>query len=282
MEDKSDMNNRAQDIEQLKKDKENLEWAIHKTNDMVKALYKELEKKNDELERLNQLKSDFVSIVAHELRTPIGIVREAMSQMGEGLLGPLSKDQAMITDLAIRTSDRLIKISNDLLDLAKIEAGKMELKFQETDLIRVADQVTAAFDRRIRQKGLEFKKNYSAGQVPAFIDPDKLTQVLTNLLGNAVKFTEKGWIELRIQEKEETIECSVLDTGPGMAAEDLPKLFDKFEQFGKPKASGEKGTGLGLSISKSIVEAHGGKIRAESTLGKGTRMIFEVPKQRRE
>ena len=175
MEDKSDMNNRAQDIEQLKKDKENLEWAIHKTNDMVKALYKELEKKNDELERLNQLKSDFVSIVAHELRTPIGIVREAMSQMGEGLLGPLSKDQAMITDLAIRTSDRLIKISNDLLDLAKIEAGKMELKFQETDLIRVADQVTAAFDRRIRQKGLEFKKNYSAGQVPAFIDPDKLT-----------------------------------------------------------------------------------------------------------
>ena len=268
----------AKEIARLKKELEDKEWASKKTNEGIKTLYKELEKTNRELKQLDELKTEFISVVSHELRTPLTTMREAVSLVLDGILGDISKEQNEVLSICRTDIDRLRRIIDNLLDISKIEAGKLKVKRELTDLVGLVKGVVATFQPQVKAKGLELKAVFSQEEIEVYADADKLIQVFTNLLGNSLKFTDKGFLEVGLSDKNDRVECYVRDTGRGIAKDDLPKVFGKFQQFGRKPGPGEKGTGLGLAISRGIVALHKGDIWVESAVGQGTRFLFTLPK----
>lgn len=275
-------------LEQLKDKESQLErvrfeleiqsWGLKKTNEGIRILYKELEKKNIELRQLDQMKSDFLSVVSHELRTPLATIKETVSQMLDGALGPTTPKQQEFLSMCLDNILRLVRIINNLLDLSKIEAGKTELKKRQVDMAELIKRVCLSFSSRLTAKKLAIRTRFSPESMDIYIDEDKVIQVLNNLIGNSIKFTKEGFIEVSAQDKGEFIECSVSDTGRGMSEDNLAHLFGKFEQFAQSTDPSEKGTGLGLAITKGIIDLHHGKIWAESRLEKGSKFVFTLPK----
>jgi signal transduction histidine kinase len=229
-----------------------------------------------ERKRLEQTKDEFVRTVSHELRTPMTIIREGVSQIQSELLGPISEQQKHVLNITLKGIDRLRRIIDNLLDIAKIEAGKLKLEKDKIDLVDLIKGVCVSFRTPIEKKGLELRSKVPDHEVYVSADRDKIIQVLTNLIGNAVKFTESGYIEVSLNEYEDFVECCVQDTGVGIQKENQLKVFDKFEQTSRQAGPGEKGTGLGLAISKNLIELHDGKIWVESEFGKGSKFIFTL------
>lgn len=290
-------------IENIKKKQARLESFSHGLEEKVKERTRELtetqeatlniledleeakevlEKSNKELKQLDQLKSDFISTVSHELRTPLSIIKEGVSLVLDRVPGDVNEKQQKILDISKFNIDRLARIIDSLLDISKIEAGKVELKRSLINISDVVKQVTDSFEIKIREKGLTLKLdiNKEAGKV--YADTDRISQVLINLIGNAIKFTSSGYIEVSCKDKNDVVVCSVKDTGSGILKDDLPKLFDKFQQFGRLAGAGEKGTGLGLSIAKGIMDMHNGSISVESEPGMGSCFTFILHKYTEE
>ncbi|MBT4540723.1 GAF domain-containing protein [Candidatus Woesearchaeota archaeon] len=239
---------------------------------------KELVEKNRELERMDRLKSEFVSNVSHELRTPLTSIKGYTKLLLGGKLGMLPENQMQCLNIIIEESDRLSRLINDVLDLAKLEKGKVKFKKEKMDIIIVAGDViktlaTLADDKDIKIH-LDVKKDIpkiSASQ-------DLIKQIFFNLIGNAIKFTPKdGNIYVIIELMDNFIKTTVKDTGIGVPKEVIPRLFDKFYQVDASMTRQYGGTGLGLPISKHIVDAHKGKIYVESEINKGSSFIFELP-----
>jgi signal transduction histidine kinase len=228
--------------------------------------------------RLEKLKDDLINTVSHELRTPLSIAKEAISLILEKVPGEINDQQTEILGIAQNNIERLARIINSLLDVSKIESGKVELKKEEVDLRNLLKMIALAFEAKAEEKGLDLRVKLPEKAILAYGDEDKLNQIFTNLVDNALKFTSQGFIEISAEEKEKAILCCVRDSGIGIAKEDLPKIFDKFTQFGRKDGPGEKGTGLGLSIIKGLVELHKGEIRVESEVGQGTTVAFSLPK----
>jgi len=231
-----------------------------------------------ERKEVEHIKDEFLSTVSHELRTPLSITKEGISLVLDQIPGKTNKEQNDILQTAQDNINRLAKIINDLLDVSKIEARKVELERKDVEVPVLLDKLSKMFKGSANERGVNLKFKSYQKNVKFYVDEDKIIQVFTNLIGNSLKFTEKGKIEIEVNDVGGDVECSVSDTGRGMSKEDLPKVFDKFQQFGRTSGPGIKGTGLGLSISKSIIEMHGGKIWVESELGKGTKFIFTLPK----
>ncbi|MFH1246046.1 MAG: ATP-binding protein, partial [Candidatus Omnitrophota bacterium] len=237
-----------------------------------------LDANNKRLLKLDRLKSNFVSMVSHELRTPLAITKEGIRLLLDKVPGKINKKQQEILVAANTHIDRLTRIINNLLDISRIEAGKVDLKRDQVNIIELVRGTARTFEPQIKDKGLQLRLDLPCGRMEGYVDADKISQTLINLLSNAVKFTQKGYIEISLKESINEIECMVADSGEGISTENLSKLFDKFQQFSRMKGCGEKGTGLGLSIAKEFVEMHKGKIWAESKFKKGTRFIFTLPK----
>ncbi|MFC1703902.1 PAS domain S-box protein [Candidatus Omnitrophota bacterium] len=278
-----DITERKRSEEELRKTKDELEIYVsnlNKTNESMKELYSKLEEQNKELKALDQLKSDFVSTVSHELRTPLTVIREGVSLINDKVLGEVSDQQSEILRDILESTDRLAKIINDLLDISKLEAGKIDLEQTEVDTASLIKKLVKDFQIKAKPKEITLKEELPEKVSYVFGDYDRLIQVLTNLVGNAIKFTpNKGTITIAAKESAaDMVEISVSDSGRGIAKDDASKLFDKFSQFGRTPGPGEKGTGLGLAIAKNIVELHGGKIWAESELEKGSTFFITVPK----
>ncbi|MDP8253958.1 MAG: ATP-binding protein [Candidatus Kaelpia aquatica] len=227
---------------------------------------------------VEQLKDEFISTVSHELRTPLSIIKEGISLVLDEIPGKINKDQKDILQTAKDSTGRLTKIINSLLDISKFEAKKVELERTDVKMSDLAGKVYDMFKNLIEDKGLSFTLKDLSEESMVYIDEDKVVQVFTNLVGNALKFTKQGKIDIIVKDVGSEVECMVFDTGIGIAKKDLPNVFNKFEQFGRTPGPGIKGTGLGLSISKNIVEIHGGQIWVESELGKSTKFIFTLPK----
>jgi PAS domain S-box-containing protein len=221
-------------------------------------------------------KTEFISIVSHELRTPLSIIKEGLSLVLDKIAGDITEKQEKILNTAQDNIARLSRLINNLLDISKIEAGKMELRSAKLEAVALTKQVIAGFEFKAREKNLDLRVNYPAEQIDVFADRDKVIQVLTNLINNSLKFTAQGHIEISARPVGEFIEFTVADTGIGISNIDLERAFGKFQQFGRVAGSGEKGTGLGLSIAKGIVEMHGGKIWVESEPGVGTKFHFTL------
>jgi len=229
---------------------------------------------------LDRMKSNFVASVSHELRTPLVAIEKSIALILGKTVGDVPPAQEQFLAIADRNLKRLSRLINDLLDLSKLEAGRMELKKENVIIERIFTEVMETLDTWAKAKSVELKKAAEEGlpEVPA--DPDRLTQVLTNLVGNAIKFTpQQGSITLKARLNKEAgcIEVRVSDTGIGISPENIPKVFDKFYQIGERVSTDISGTGIGLSIAKEIVELHGGKIWVESKKGEGTTFAFTLP-----
>lgn len=247
-----------------------------KANQAIKILSHELERKNEELNELDQLKSKFVATVSHELRTPLTIIDGAVSQVASEIYGPVNDEQRKKLEMALRASERLRGMIDELLDFAKLEARKVTLKKEKIDMVEIAREIHASFYPLIHEKGVELVTQCSSPVIALVADRNRVIQILMNLLGNARKFTSTGRINVRVNDFPDRVECTVSDTGRGIAEADLPKVFGRFQQFGESGHAG--GTGLGLSIVKELVELHGGTIGVESVVGKGTTFKFVLPK----
>ena len=231
------------------------------------------------LKEFDEKKSEFVSAVAHELRSPLATIRGGISLVLDGVHGKLNDNQERALTISKNNIDRLVRITNNLLDLSRIEAGKIEMHTEKFDLKALVEQIVEANQEMIKQQGLEIRTAFPAGPLEIEADPDLLTQVFTNLIGNACKFTDAGFVEMGIEDKGDAVRCWVRDTGIGISEEDLGRIFERFEQSSEARKSREKGTGLGLSIAKGIIELLGGKINVTSELGKGTEFSFMIPKK---
>ncbi|MCA9400135.1 MAG: response regulator [Candidatus Omnitrophica bacterium] len=230
-----------------------------------------------ERKRLELFKDELLSNVSHELRTPLTIIRESISQIIDGLLGEVNERQMDYLNKSLNNIDRLKHIINNLLDVSKIQEGKLELYKNETDLCGLVNEVYEYFLPQYEKQGLYLKKDLPPESVKVLIDKEKIFQVLNNLVGNAMKFTKKGGAMLSIRAESEFVKCCIADTGIGISQKDLPKMFTKFEQFGRIDGPGEKGTGLGLAIAKGIVDLHGGNITVKSQQGQGSNFTVLLP-----
>ncbi len=227
---------------------------------------------------LDEMKSQFVSNVTHELRTPIVAMQKAIAILQTPAAGQMNDQQQNFVGIVSRNLGHLSRLVEDLLDIAKIESGKMRFKSVPTRLDRVIMDACETLDTWAKSKDLKLVRDVEKGLPDLPMDPDKITQVLNNLIGNAIKFTPNGGqvtVKAVWNNEAKSAAASVTDTGVGIAQENLKKLFGRFEQFGDQ--TGINGTGLGLSITKEIVERHGGQITVESKEGKGSTFTFTLP-----
>ena len=227
---------------------------------------------------VDQLKDEFVSTISHELRTPLSIIKEGTSLILDGLVGAVSDEQAKILRIGRENIDRLAHIIDNMLDIANLDMGRVVLKKQRVNLTELVGKAIQPFEAKAREKGIELKLQLPETPVEAPADPQRLLQVLSSLLENAVRFTPKGSVEISVSAENDRVICQVSDTGAGISEEDLPKLFRRFQQFGRKYGPGEQGTGLGLAIAKQLVELHGGQMQVRSQLGHGTQIVFTLPR----
>lgn len=239
----------------------------------------EQKKAYKEMQEAVRIKSEFTSTVSHELRTPLAIAKEALSLLLREKVGKIFGKQREILSMANSNLDRLGTLINDILDFSKIEAGKMELHQELIDIIPLVEECCEEWKLEANVKKIKLESLMPPGPIRIYVDKIRLLQILSNLIHNAIKFsTEQGRVEVSLEERENFCQFSVKDTGPGIAQEDFPKLFQRFQQLGRNHGPGGQGTGLGLSIIKSLVELHGGQVRLESALGQGATFIFTIPK----
>jgi len=232
-----------------------------------------------ELKKLDQLKDEFLSTVSHELRTPLTTMKEFTSIISDEIPGKLTKEQKEYLDIIKGNIDRLTRLINNLLDISKIESGKIEPKKALVDITDLANSVISLLKLEMERKHIEFKTLFPTTALNVYADPDKVVQVFTNLIENAIKFTKEfGQITVEIKDVEKEAVCSVADTGIGIAPENLDKLFSEFQQFSREFGAGARGIGLGLAITKGLVEMHNGRIWAESKIDKGSKFTFTLPK----
>jgi signal transduction histidine kinase len=240
---------------------------------------RELETANDRLKELDQLKSDFVSNVSHELRTPLTAIKGAVDLLLREVPGPLNENQTHYLSRVRSNTQHLAGLINDLLDLAKIEEGKVELKGVRVSVGGLVHEVMEAVKPMAAEKPVLLEVDVPEPSVLVWADRDKVTQVLMNLIGNAIKFTPpQGRVMVSAsRDGTEWARVSVNDSGPGISTEESQKIFQKFYQVSEDGGPKPKGTGLGLAISKALVELHGGKIWVESESGCGSTFSFTLP-----
>lgn len=261
------------------------------------SLYEEIKKTNTKLEKLERLKSEFISIVSHELRTPLTAIKNSLEICLSGKAGDVSSIMDKFLNMAKRNVTRLSGIINDLLDLSKVEAGKMDFKFERTNINTPVEFIKNTFENVAKEKNIDLILEKDENIALTYIDNQRIEQVMSNLVSNAIKFTnENGKILIKTenitQEQidrsklfgieapvfyDEYIKISVTDSGIGIAQDDLKKVFDQFQQIENSLNRKNGGTGLGLPIAKQLIESHKGFIWVESELNRGTTFSFAIP-----
>ncbi|MFH1046523.1 MAG: ATP-binding protein [Candidatus Omnitrophota bacterium] len=229
---------------------------------------------------LDQLKSDFVSKVTHELRTPIVTVQNSVALILTKAAGPITEAQEKFLNIMQRNLKRLALLIDDILDLSKLEASKMELKFESCSMKKIINETVESLNPWANSKSIVIERKIEEGLPDIKIDPNRIIQVLNNIIGNAIKFTPasgKITVAAGLDQEKKNALVNVTDTGIGIAQQDLERVFDKFQQVGERVATDISGTGLGLAIAREIIELHGGKIWAESEKGQGTSFKFLLP-----
>lgn len=257
---------------------EELRTSYVELEERVQLRTQELARANEELVRLNKMKSDFVSAVSHELRTPLTSIKGYTALVRAGKLGPVTKEQSDRLEKINRHTDYLTNLISDLLDIARIESGRVGMAVRPVDLGRVVEGVVDLLGPQIKERDLNIRVNlpHNLPSIPA--DESNLQRVFVNLMSNAIRFTPpKGTVSISGKLQGSMLEISVSDTGIGIPPEDLTQLFTEFFRADNPINRERKGTGLGLVLVKRIVEAHGGRIGVHSDVGKGTTFFFTLP-----
>jgi len=240
-----------------------------------KMLWEQISKKNQELSRISQIKTDFVNNVAHEFRTPLTITKGYVENILDGILGQINDQQKEALNSILKVTDRLSNLVTNLLDISKIEAGKMELKRQKINFIDLLKEAYTQLIVIAQERNIELINTYSQDYIELWCDQEKIMEVLINLVSNAIKATpSQGQIQINVSTYNGFLKVAVKDSGEGIPEDRLSKIFDKFESLSK---AGQKGTGLGLSITHDIIKLHKGEIFVESKPGDGATFIFIIP-----
>jgi GAF domain-containing protein len=243
-------------------------------------LFREIEDKSRQIEAANRHKSEFLANMSHELRTPLNAIIGFSEVLGERMFGELNEKQAEYTDDILSSGRHLLSLINEILDLSKVEAGRMELELATFDLPLAIDNARTFVRERATKHGINLDVAVDERLGDFVGDERKIKQILLNLLSNAVKFTpEGGRIGIKARQADGSVEISIRDTGIGISPEDQAKIFEEFRQVGGDYAHKREGTGLGLTLAKKFVELHGGKIWVESEVGKGSTFSFTLPER---
>lgn len=238
----------------------------------------------EKMKKAMEIKSEFISMASHELRTPLTAIKEGVRLVIQEQTGKLNDEQKEFLGIVKRNVERLARLINDILDFQKLESGKMDVDMQKNDVNEIVKEIKETMTPLSSEKGLNLIIELDDSIPIIKFDKDKITQVLTNIVNNAIKFTEQGSVTISTTkgDNDNIIQVSVSDTGPGIKNEDLPKLFNEFEQLASGNERKTGGSGLGLAISRKIIKKHNATIWAESEPGKGTTFHFVLPiKERR-
>jgi signal transduction histidine kinase len=242
---------------------------VNKMNDELARLYRQLELASEH-------KSQFLATMSHELRTPLNAIIGFSEVLHEQMSGKLNERQLAYVDDILGAGKHLLSLINDVLDLAKIEAGRMELDLSQVAVPEVLRAAVSIQGERATRGGIELSMSTEPDEITITADERRVRQVVFNLVSNAVKFTPpEGRVEISAHAENGQVEIAVADTGPGIAATDLEAIFEEFEQAAAGKQV--EGTGLGLPLSRKLVELHGGRLWAESEVGKGSTFRFTIP-----
>jgi len=247
----------------------------------LKDFATQLEKANEELKRIDEMKSEFVSVASHELRTPLAAIKNAVQLILQGKTGEINENQKKFLSMADRNISRLTNILNDLLNLSKIESGKIEMKIEELDPRALTEFILSSLRPQAEGRSIQLKMEIEKKLPSVYGDREKVEQILTNLVGNAIKFTPEGG-EISVSARPSPrggnkLAISVRDSGIGISEDQQEKIFEKFHQVEGSLHRSVTGTGLGLAITKGLVEAHHGEIWVESEMGKGSTFTFTLP-----
>lgn len=225
---------------------------------------------------VDRMKSEFIAIASHELRTPMTSIKGSVDLILSGYAGDISTDTQELLEIAQKNCDRLIRLINDILDLAKIEAGQIRLNLERLDLSDAAERSIQGVQSLADQNEIQLVLERPREMPLVEADKDRIEQVVTNLLSNAIKFSPpRSQVRVQLEVVDGWVQCSVMDQGGGIAADQLQRVFGKFQQLGNSARKG--GTGLGLAITQALVNEHRGKIWVESKLNQGTQFIFRLP-----
>lgn len=228
--------------------------------------------------RISRMKTEFVSIAAHQLRTPLSAIKWAIKMILDGDAGEVSEDQRDLLKKGFESNERMIKLVNDMLNVTRIEEGRLQYNFKKEDFEEVYKTVMNNMDNKIKKKNIKFDINKPQKLPRVYLDKDKIRLVLQNLLENAVKYTpENGKVTLTIKAGKKYLTVKVKDNGVGIPKEEQEKLFSKFFRAKNVKKMETDGTGLGLFIAKNIIKKHQGEIKCDSEEGKGTEFSFYIP-----
>ncbi|MGH7482445.1 MAG: ATP-binding protein [Longimicrobiales bacterium] len=266
----------ARELQELNDD---LEQRIERATEQLAERNRQLEWQRQELEKASRLKSEFLANMSHELRTPINVVLGYTSLMRERIYGELSAQQEEALQKVYTTSQHLLELINDILDLSKIEAGKMPVHLEEVEITALIDELSEQIEPLIRRKSLRFIRDVPADLPMIRSDRTKLKQILLNLLSNAIKFTQDGHVSLRgrVTPSGQAMRITIADTGIGIKPENLRTIFEDFRQVDQTPTREYGGTGLGLSITKKLLSLLGGVISVESQYGEGSTFTIELP-----
>lgn len=264
--------------DELRAQIEALQGEIDETNRGVLALYAELDTQAEQLRQATELKSRFLAYMSHEFRTPIASMRSLSRLLLDQVDGPLAPEQARQVSFIQSTANELAEMVDDLLDLAKVEAGRVEISAEWFELVDLFSALRGMFKPVLVNPEVTLVFEEPQKTAALYTDDKKLSQILRNYISNALKFTPKGEIRVSaVQNGEESITFSVADTGIGIATEFHHALFQDFVQVNSPIQKRLRGTGLGLSLSKRLAELLGGSVAVESELGKGSTFSVTVP-----
>jgi signal transduction histidine kinase len=240
-------------------------------------LFEEIQDKSRQLAEASQHKSQFLANMSHELRTPLNAILGYTELILDSVYGEMPEKARSVLDRVQRNGRHLLGLINDVLDLSKIEAGQLTLSLSDYSLKNVIQAVFSAVEPLANQKQIALKMEVTPQLPQGRGDEQRLTQVLLNLVGNAIKFTDTGEVAITGSSSNGSFNVAVRDTGPGISAIDQAKLFQEFQQADNSITRKKGGTGLGLAISKRIIEMHGGKIWLESVVGQGSTFSFTMP-----
>jgi signal transduction histidine kinase len=240
-------------------------------------LFSEIEDKSRQLAEASQHKSQFLANMSHELRTPLNAILGYTELIIDGIYGETPEKAQAVLRRVESNGKHLLSLINDVLDLSKIEAGQLKLSLADYSVKDVVYNVFSAVEPLAMKKNLNFKVDVPPDMPTGHGDEHRLTQVLLNLVGNAIKFTDAGEVAIKVAVANGSFSVAVHDTGPGIAAADQAKLFEEFQQADNSITKSKGGTGLGLAISKRIIELHGGSISLESSIGQGSTFTFTLP-----
>ncbi|MFH1366553.1 MAG: ATP-binding protein [Patescibacteria group bacterium] len=276
---KEEISEREIDLMKSLADQTGIVYRNLKLFEQIKKANEELEEANVRLKALDQAKTEFVSIASHQLRTPMTGIMGYLSMLTSGDFGKLKEEHLKILKELLDESQRMIRLINQFLNVSKIEAGKFELTKREVSLENVMAEKIKEITQAAEKKNLKLIYNPPKKKLPqVYADPDKLSDIILNLIDNAIKYTNKGSVTVSMEHKDSEIQVSVKDTGVGIKKEDAKELFGKFQRGTGIARIQPDGSGLGLFIAKSVVEGHHGRIWAESAgEGKGSTFFFTIP-----